>query len=277
MGRFSQRVAGRPLYTSGLNEASPNLRVAAWNLLHVKLFPHSSEKASYYRLYGKELWVHLNWTIDTLPYNSYDGQNTIKQHWMSVAWDDFFDIFEFAVDLLAPRAAVARNRADWFDEINELLQDQGCAYRFIAEELAPITNALEVEAVATAADCTIGPVGQHIREALALLPPSKDSSPRNSVKESISAVEGALKHLTGEPAATLGEGLKEFEKAFGPLHESIRRGLTHLYAYTNQPDGIRHALIEDSREVTVDDARFMVITCSAFANYLVAIAAKHRP
>jgi hypothetical protein len=223
------------------------------------------------------LWNHLHWTVDTLPHNSWDGRDKIKSYWMSVAWDDFFDIFEFAVDLLAPESAYRRNRDEWFAKVNELLQDQGCAYRFIAEELAPVTNALEVEAVATAADCAIRPVGQHIRDALALLPPSKDSSPRNSVKESISAVEGALKHLTGKPAATLGDGLKEFEKAFGPLHDSIRRGLTQLYAYTNQPDGIRHALIEDSREVTVDDARFMVITCSAFANYLVAIAGKSKP
>jgi hypothetical protein len=94
------------------------------------------------------------------------------------------------------------------------------------------------------------------------------------VKESISAVEAALKHLIGKPSATLGEGLKHFEYKYGPLHDSIRRGLDKLYAYTNGPDGIRHSLIEDSVDVTVDDARFMLVTCSAFANYLVSIAGR---
>jgi hypothetical protein len=116
-------------------------------------------------------------------------------------------------------------------------------------------------------------VAEHIRSSLSLLPPNANPSPRNSIKEAISAVEAALKELTGQPGATLGEGLKLFESRYGPLHESIRRGLDKLYAYTNGPDGIRHALVDDAADVTVDDARFMVVTCSAFANYLVALAA----
>ena len=185
----------------------------------------------------------------------------------------FFDLVESEYQFLARGLSPGQQDA-WFRQ-NNILETQGCAYRFIGKELAPITNPVEFEAVVGAADSAIAPVGDHIRAALSLLPPNPDYSPRNSVKESISAVEAALKHLTGQPAATLGEGLKEFEKLYGPLHDSIRRGLDKLYAYTNQPDGVRHALTEESTEVTVDDARFMAITCSAFANYLVALSAQH--
>jgi hypothetical protein len=44
-----------------------------------------------------------------------------------------------------------------------------------------------------------------------------------------------------------------------------------LYAYTNQKDtGIRHALMDaDSTYVpSVDEALYMLVSCSAFINYL---------
>jgi hypothetical protein len=160
----------------------------------------------------------------------------------------------------------------WFSLVNQLLEEQGCAYRFISGELAPITNPLEMRAVELAAECAIESVSTHITEALKQLPPSPNVSPRNSVKEAISAVEATLKHLTGKPSATLGKGLDAFEAKYGELHDSMRRGFEQLYAYTNQPEGIRHALIEGARDVTVDDARLMLIQCSAFSNYLISIA-----
>jgi hypothetical protein len=158
--------------------------------------------------------------------------------------------------------------------LNDLLEQQGCAYRFIDEQLAPLTNATEMAEVASAADSAIPSVGRHIRDALGLLPPAKNASPRNSIKESISAVEAALKHLTGKPSATLTDAIPVFEAKYGKLHTALRLGLEKLYGYTSDEKGIRHALIEESAKVTVDDARFMVVACSAFANYLVALASK---
>jgi AbiJ N-terminal domain 4 len=277
MARFSQRVGGRRAFSSGLEEASKDLRTATWNALHARLFPtdNGSGSSSWkrYRAIATELWAHLNWPTDQIPIHAFEGRELIKKHWFD-DWDwlDFFDTFEFCVSLLAPDARFGDSRADWFDEMNEPLISQGCAYRFLGEELGPVSNPIEVAAVEEAIESSVAPVSKHIRDAIRLLPPSPNASPRNSIKESISAVEAALKHLTDSPSATLGEGLKAFEAAYGPMHDSIRRGLTHLYAYTNGPDGIRHALIEDSAEVTVDDARFMLIACSAVANYLVAVA-----
>ena len=126
--------------------------------------------------------------------------------------------------------------------------------------------------VQSATECAIAMAAEHIREAIGCLPPSPNASPRNSVKESITAIEATLKHLTGEPSATLGEGLRSYEKKFEPLHPSIKRGLIHFYEYSSGPEGIRHALVVDAAEVTVDDARFMLVTCSAFVNCLIAAA-----
>ena len=42
-----------------------------------------------------------------------------------------------------------------------------------------------------------------------------------------------------------------------------------LYAYTNnKTTGIRHALMEDTESPGFDEAKFMLVACSAFVNYL---------
>jgi hypothetical protein len=36
--------------------------------------------------------------------------------------------------------------------------------------------------------------------------------------------------------------------------------------------GICHALVDEMADVTIDDAQFMLVVCSAYANYLVALS-----
>jgi hypothetical protein len=273
MARFSQRVGAKPPFSSGLNEASPNLRTAAWNMLHDLLMPlGTGQDWARYQASAKAIWNHVHWTIDKIPHYASDGRREFKEYWFKCDWSDFFDVFELGVYLLA-REQRERHRDPErvFVMANNLLEQQGCAYRFISEQLAPITNKLEMAEVKLATECAIEAASTHFLEALNQLPPNPKASTRNSVKESMLAVEATLKHLSDSPSATLGEGLKAFEAKYGPLHETMRKGFDKLYAYSNGPDGIRHALVDGAREVTVDDARLMIIQCSAFSNYLIAI------
>ena len=41
-----------------------------------------------------------------------------------------------------------------------------------------------------------------------------------------------------------------------------------LYGYTSDADGIRHALLEEDK-VTFEQAKFMLVVCSAFTNYVI--------
>jgi AbiJ N-terminal domain 4 len=194
----------------------------------------------------------------------------LSEYWFECDWTGFFDLLEHVADLIATQHRETRQSS--YGGLNHILEAQGCAYRFITEKLAPLTNPAEVSEVARAAESAIPAVASHIREALSLLPPSSDASPRNSVKESISAVEAALKVLGGDASATLTTGLSAFEAKFGELHPALRAGLVKLYGYTSDEKGVRHALVDEAADVTVDDARFMVVICSAFANYLVALS-----
>jgi hypothetical protein len=62
----------------------------------------------------------------------------------------------------------------------------------------------------------------------------------------------------------LADALKELD-----LHPAFSSGLDKIWGYTNDASGIRHSLMGKD-EVTSDDARFMLVTCSAFSYYLLA-------
>lgn len=48
-----------------------------------------------------------------------------------------------------------------------------------------------------------------------------------------------------------------------------RAALGNLYGYTSDGDGIRHSLLEEPN-LDYSDAKFMLVTCSAFVNYLTS-------
>jgi hypothetical protein len=57
-------------------------------------------------------------------------------------------------------------------------------------------------------------------------------------------------------------------RAHGPLHKTFKDALSKLYAWTGGQGGICHALME-ADSVERQDAQFMLVTCSAFVNYLL--------
>ena len=91
---------------------------------------------------------------------------------------------------------------------------------------------------------------------------------RNSIKESISAVECVCREITSE--STLDRALKNLENKGVVLNPRMKDGLKNLYFYTNDGStGIRHALMDDANAPTADEAIFMLVSCSAFVNYLM--------
>jgi hypothetical protein len=81
---------------------------------------------------------------------------------------------------------------------------------------------------------------------------------RNSIKESISAVEGLCKLIIKDSDTTLGSALERIEKNGTVLiHKNLKDAFKHLYWYTSDAAGIRHA-IKDSSSVDFVDAKFML-------------------
>ena len=109
-------------------------------------------------------------------------------------------------------------------------------------------------------------VRAHLRRALELLSDLRAPDYRNSIKESISAVESIAQTITGDEKATLGQALTVLERKHG-LHPALKEGFKKIYHYTSDADGIRHAML-DEPTLDVTDAKFFLLSCTSFINYL---------
>ena len=119
-----------------------------------------------------------------------------------------------------------------------------------------------------ARDSRLAGVSAHIECALEHYADRENPNYRNSIKESISAVESIARVVSGRDKATLGDALKTIEES-GQLHPALKKGFLNLYGYTSDEQGIRHAML-DEPNLTAADARYFLVSCSSFVNYLKA-------
>ena len=93
-----------------------------------------------------------------------------------------------------------------------------------------------------------------------------------AVRESIHAVESTARQIAPQ-TKTLGDALNVLEKMGLLEHVALKEGFRKIYGYTNDEQGIRHALLnQPSAHVGQDEALFMFGACASFASYL---ARKH--
>jgi hypothetical protein len=85
-------------------------------------------------------------------------------------------------------------------------------------------------------------------------------------------VESLCRLIAGD-RATQGQALKPVKDRVG-LHPALEKGFSSLYGWTNDAGGIRHALMDDSPACDFEDAKYMLVSCSSFVNYLIAKATK---
>ena len=157
---------------------------------------------------------------------------------------------------------------------NSILEQESAAYRFVGTEIVEITSATEISAIEGALENSTKESQVHFTRALELLSDRKKPDYRNSIKESVSAIESLCKVVSGNPKGTLGDCLKLL-KDKAPIHAALESAFLKLYGYTSDSGGIRHALIETSQNPSFADAKFMLVACSAFNSFLLGKAAEN--
>lgn len=185
-------------------------------------------------------------------------------------WPEVYDFIEYVIR----HDEDATRRDDFVHQCNRVLKDEMAGYQIVGLQVVPITSEVEVEAIekAMADSEPLGPVREHLVRSLELLSEKPSPDWRNSIKESISAVEALCRIIAQDKKATLGDALKVVERKVA-LHAALRRAFDSLYGYTSDANGIRHSL-KDEADLDLEDAVFMLVSCSAFVSFLVAKAQK---
>lgn len=193
-------------------------------------------------------------------------QNQIEKYIIyDCEWYDVYDFIEIHLSFLE-----GEKREQRIQQYNMLLEEEKAGYRVINGEIAPITNKGEIEAIVQASNTEFASVNEHMQKALSLYADIKSPDYENSIKESISAVEAMCCIITGKTGAgaTLGKALKKLKDNGVHIHSAMESAFSSLYGYTSDENGIRHGGIDFTNAPT-EDAKFMLVSCSAFVNYLI--------
>ncbi len=295
---FSQRMGITPkkeiIQIDTVDDALTN---RLWNNIltyYLNLFNYSSDQGyvenSSFRFIPNNIWnLFCKEPIDNIPKKTDIMKSIIRKRFFSMEWHSKYDFIEFLVNIDVPQWARSSNNEPepfatyilvtrcFIEACNTAFQEEISGYRFIDKKIVPISDRIEVKTVensmleAKKYPVLIG-VKNHIQGAIDHFSDRKKPDYRNSIKESISAIEAICQVLSGDSKAELGKALKKLsEKIY--LHPALKDGFIKLYGYTSDGDGIRHAMLEESN-LDFEDAKFMLVACSGFVNYLIMKANK---
>ncbi len=277
MALFSQRAGIRPV-TKALQSESidEELRNSLWSSFHdsfvraywfdsgtggFSYYPHQSELDTW--LYS--LWTHfMNLPSDTKP-KFRDAVPQLREQFFASEWHWVLDFLEFSAkhsDNIGPLL---------IKHANKQLERHNSIYRFVGCEITSITDPAEVAAIEEALD---GPkaVRAHLTAALGMLSDRRKPDFRNSIKESVSAVEAICRLVSGSEKDTLAGALKVLTRKH-PIHPAFEQALLKLYGFSSDEGGIRHSLL-DEPHLSYADAKFMLVLCSGFVNFVLAKSAE---
>lgn len=277
--RFSRRQGLNPIKkTIQIDFVDEDLRNSLWNclfLVYLRLLKEKYTVVVYARrsltgegeIFISKLWaVYFKKPIDAISDATYEEiYETIRDYFFTSPWYEVYDFIEFLAGTYHGKEANKR----FMQMCNSILERELSGYRFVGGKITQVTPEEETSAIEKALDIPDafkGPRAQ-IKTALDKLSNRKSPDYCGSIKDSISAVEGVVRIITGE--SSLKKGLKKIEeKSTVHLHPALKEAFIKLYGYTSDAGGIRHALL-DEPNLTFTDAKFMLVSCSAFTNYLI--------
>jgi hypothetical protein len=278
---FSQRKGLKPATkVLQVDSIDQELRNRIWSLFTEHLFGHFQGRSNYpfepstevrgsnLEALLKHYWFALfKQPTDTVPSHFDPTYNALRDYFFKCKWNEAYDFVEFTLKY-GPDKYVEMLKY----LLNDVLEQENAGYRVSGENIVEITNNEELGALDEALRTPISGARVHIETAVTLMSDRKNPDYRNSIKESISAVESICRAVTGESKATMGDALKLLQSKLG-MHPAVKSAFSSLYGYTSDEGGIRHAMM-DEPNLSFSDAKFMLLACSAFVNYVVGKTSK---
>ncbi len=271
--RFSERHGYRQVKTAlQVESMDDDLRSGLWSALKTTLwtgahFVHGISPGYFLedplnrqlKRISHALWLdYFKSPVDELPSRWDEAEGFFRNYFFKSLWHEAYDFIEF----VAARWPAEDAAAEFRNAYNRVLEREVAGYRFVGDQMTPIIDKVEVEAIEDAVETADEAVAAHLSRAIELLSDRQQPDYRNSMKESISAVEAAVRAHTGSTKGTLGELLDGLD-----LHPALERSMSNLYGYTSDANGIRHAL-QDADNSSFAEAKYMLVVCAAFVNYV---------
>ena len=247
------------------------------------------------------LWEVIYYTLESQKSTATYSGSTIRGYWRTIlrdkrvfydhlAVDEFNDSFKHNVDELKS-IIFSSPYNEVFDFLTFLLRHGRCPPQFPAivrsilasgrtaytviddgPTIVPAATVEEGEALHRAFQALevagFDGARAHLRKSAEAI---TSSDFPGSVRESIHAVESVARLLEDDASKTLTPALKALRTKVA-IHPALEAGFSKIYGYTNDEEGIRHALLEGTAAVDKEDAVFMLGACASFITYLVGKA-----
>lgn len=273
MRSFSERKGLKePLTVIQKHGMSEELRNSLWNVLDLLMW--RGERFLWVQLGEAEIWdfskilwfQYFKQPIDSRPDRPGKVLAVIREYFFSCEWNEVYDFLEWLQSWAAKGSNLHKYR-HLPTALNGVLERELAGYRFVNGVCTEITDEQEIRVLEEElSDDRFSGVQVHLRTALRLLSDRESPDYRNSIKESISAVESLAKVVTDNRKASLSDALAELEKS-GHLHKALKQAFVKFYAWTSDEGGIRHAML-DEPNLTAADAKYVLLACTSFINYL---------
>ena len=261
---FSKRYGFEQAKEIQINDMDYDLRISLWNVIY-----RNFEDYIYYKpKFLEESWMKVfKKDLSKLKVYIPDTQfDLFKKEFLKTDWYKVYECIEIIIN-----TNEYVNRTSLIKDFNKELETENSAYRIIENRVIRITDEVEIKEINEVflIDDKFKPVKDQIENALILLSDKKNPDYKNSFKESISAVESLCRIILNDKKVTLGDALKKIEYDNGlEINGALRSGFSSIYGFASNE--VRHGTIKES-EIDYNLAKFMVVSCSAFINYLISI------
>lgn len=279
MKRFSQREGYSEVRDKlQIESMDSDLRNRLWNVLDFYYWTES-ERGEYEWINGKDkalfrrIWHNfLKIPIHSLPSYWDDVLDYLKDYYFDCEWFEVYDFIEYVANTYEEEEIDEKFKKT----CNKVLEEELSAYRFVDNRIAKVTSKIEIDEIEKSLKTPFSSVNAHMETALCLMTDRKSPDYRNSIKESISGVEAICQIIANNDDATLTQALNAIEEKI-KLNKNLKEAFKKLYHYTSSAEGIRHAIgLLEEPNLNFEDAKFMLVSCSAFINYLISKASKAR-
>jgi len=273
---FSERYGYEPQKPLQFESMDDDLKMTIHNVLvefEKSIEDEDDIDSLYFKIwcgfYVQDVNVYYNSNYNQIRKLCYEKYNTLL-------WNKVYDFLEYYInnfELSELTSMFGNNKTELIKILNTVFEIYNSAYRFVDNKIIPITNQQEIDAIEEAANTGIKAIDYHLKRAIEIFADKEHKDYVNTVKEAISAVEATVNFINGTKGTTLGEALDKLKEKKS-IHPALCDAFKKIYGYTSdKKSGIRHCIF-DGTDCIPDftDAKYMLVACSAFINYLLSKA-----